>query len=211
MRKFSAEVQALLQMDSVTGFFLVQWGTGVETFSLKHTSFPYDLYITDVDSIPIYRASTFLANNGLVSLDAPRLSDVLDREVYKIAYIDNDLYMFNIIRSQLGLYGAPCTVWIGLINTTQNTLDGYAPGEPLADYRHLIMAYHGAVDTYGISVDIDGALTTSFELASPMAALDIVRPVLTSSEYQKQWSTYDTCYDALHINPASTILRWGKL
>ena len=210
MRKLSLEVQELLGQDSVAGFFLVQWGAGVESFSLRHTSFPYDLEITDeLDLEPsIGSGRTFYANNGLSGIDAPRLSDTLDREIYKIAYIDNDMSMLNLIRSQLKTYGAPCKVWIGLLNTTSDILDGYGPGEPLTDLQHCIMAYKGVVDTYGVAIDTDGVITTSFDLSSPMAALDMVRPQYTSPE---NVPSNDRCFDQMHTPSAVFTMHWGKI
>ena len=209
MRKLSPEVQILLSQDSVTGFFLVQWGTGIESYALRHTSFPYNLTITDVLNLdPSIGVATFYADNGLSGIDAPRLSDTLDREIYKITYIDNDMYMLNLIRSQLKTYGAPCKVWIGLLNTTSDILDGYGPGEPLTDLQHCIMAYKGVVDTYGVAIDTDGVITTSFDLSSPMAALDMVRPQYTSPE---NVPSNDHCFDQMHTPSAVFTMHWGKI
>lgn len=209
MRKLSAEVQILLSQDSVAGFFLVQWGTGAESYVLRHTSFPYNLVMTDVLNLdPSIGTATFYADNGLSGIDAPRLSDTLDREIYKIAYIDNDMYMLNLIRSQLKTYGAPCKVWIGLLNTTNDVLDGYGPGEPLTDLQHCIMAYKGVVDTYGVAIDTEGAITTSFDLSSPMAALDMVRPQYTSPE---NVPSNDHCFDQMHTPSAVFTMHWGKI
>lgn len=44
-----------------------------------------------------------------------------------------------------------------------------------------------------------------------MAALDIVHPIFTSGEFQKQLYSNDTCFDLLHISAASQTLKWGKL
>lgn len=212
MREFSLEVKSLLAKDNVVAFFLVLWG-GAESFNIRHTSFPHDLTVTDNLNLDMYlpNSSTFRAENGLMSIDAPRLSDVLDREIYKISYIDNNLSMFNLIRDELGEYGALCSVWIGFINTLDVSLDGYSPGDPLLDAKHLILAYRGNLDTYGIAVDHNGAKITTFELASPMAALDMSKPILTSQEAQQRYNPGDACYNHVHVNSATVTLKWGKL
>ena len=140
-------------------------------------------------------------------MDAPKISNSVDREVYKISYIDAELSMLSWIVSW-GL-GTRCTVYVGFINTT-GALGTAAPiGHPMLELENLVIAYQGIVDTYGYTVDADDNFISTFECSSPMAALDISKPQYTSAEVGLANS--DSCYDSVHSPSAPVTIHWGSI
>lgn len=202
MRNFSANVKAQLSQDAISVFFLVEWrATGDGHRYLRHTTFPIDISINGL--------GTFKALNGLNSVDAPKLSDTVDREVYKLSYLDADREMLSWVTGA-GL-GARCTVYIGFINTLNYAMGGAEPGMPMRNKEDLIMSYQGVVDTYGYSINSDGEFISTFDCSSPMAALDVVRPILTSPDSIKRENDIDACYDQVYAASAPVTLHWGSI
>lgn len=205
MRVFSDAVKQQLQQDHISTFYLIEWTArngNDYAGQLRHTTFPYDLTITNLGKI-------FKALNGLSGLDAPRISNSVDRETFKISYIDPDMQMINWINSNGGV-GTKCKAWIGFINTVLYE-EGYLLGQPMLHSNDLIVSYAGVLDTYGFSIDADGNFTSTFECSSPMAALDIVRPQLTSPFVARARFTTDACYDQVHSSSAPVTIHWGSI
>jgi len=202
MRNFSANVKAQLNQDAISVFFLVQWRiSGDGYLYLRHTTFPIDIYIEGLGN--------FLALNGLNSVDAPKLSDTIDREVYKISYVDENLEMLNwVVNAGIG---TQCTVYIGFINTLDYAMGGAEPGMPMRNKEDLIMSYQGMVDTYGYTINADGEFISTFDCSSPMAALDVVRPIFTSPDAIKVINANDTCFDEVYKSSAPVTLHWGSI
>ena len=78
MRYYSPAVKSLLGLDNISIFYLVSITRN--NLSLRHTSLPFDITIPGLD--------TFYTGNGLLGVDSPKLSAVVDREAYKIVYVD---------------------------------------------------------------------------------------------------------------------------
>lgn len=199
MRIFSDGVKAQLVQDHISAFFLVTWYLGDRT--LRHTTFPYDL-VTGLSTRPFYAA------NGLVSVDAPRISDTVDREVYKLAYLDESLAMLNLLSGSSGGIGTRCVVHIGLLNTSDVVVNGILPGHPMVAKEDLIIAYQGVLDTYGYVLNTDDELISTFDCSSPLAALDVVKPRYTSPD---SVPAGDHCYDAIHKASAIATMHWGRI
>ena len=204
MRKFSAAIKEQLQQDNISVFFLVEWvdpsGDGAGA-TLRHTTFPYDITINEL--------GTFKALNRLNGIDAPKISNSIDREVYKISYIDDELGMLSWVANS-GL-GTLCTVYIGFINTTGTSYSAAPEGYPMCELANLIVSYKGIVDTYGYTVDTDGNFISTFECSSPMAALDVVRPQFTSASVARARNANDACYDKVHEYSAPVTIHWGSI
>lgn len=200
MRHFSDGAKLVLTKDAISTFFLVAWDLG--EMILRHTTFPYDLLVPDLSVYP------FIAENGLVSIDAPRLSNTLDREVYKLAYLDETLSMLSLIGYGGGGVGTTCTVYIGFINTTSSPINGALPGSPMVALEDLVIAYEGILDTYGFILSADDELVSTFECSSPLAALDMVKPIYTSPNNVPD---NDHCYDQVHVASAGTTIHWGRI
>jgi hypothetical protein len=188
-------VATLLQQDSISYFYLVDVGNGV----MRHASINRDLVVGGV---------AYSGNNTLVMVDAPRLSPVVDRESYKVTYLDND-YTYKPL-FEAGFVGKPFKVMLGFFNTTGSVLNGVQPGEPLLSTSDIIVAYEGFVDTQTYVIGVNDKVTLTIEGASPMGSLDLVRSVLTSKDYMNQIAPGDTSFDQLFLGSAPIQLLWGK-
>ncbi len=202
MRSFSPDIFTLLNNDEVTVFSLiaVKLNSGYHWY---HTTLPYDVTIAGLES-----GHTFLSNNGLIGLDTPKLSKVVDRETFKITYSDNEREL--ITRLYTGAVGSPCAVYYGFFNTTDQLLGGAAPGQPILSLSHIILAYKGVLDTYGYNVDTEAEIKVSLECSSPMAALDLVNVFRTSNDAMIARNPSDTSFSQVHLGSSAVNLVWGK-
>jgi len=114
-RQYSAAVQQLVNSDNFSTFYLVRIER--EGLDLKYTNAPYDLNIPGL--------ALFESDNGLKAIEPPRLSNVVDRETYKIVFIDNEYNLRSLFEA--GLTGARVIVYIGFYNTLSTTLNGAEP------------------------------------------------------------------------------------
>jgi hypothetical protein len=199
MRTYSNSVATILQLDNIASFYLVEVLNNV--IDIKHTNAPFDITIPGI--------GVFSADNELNSIDAPRLSGVVDREVYKIIYNDTQFFWRGIFEQ--GIYGAHVAVHIGFYNTTGANLNGVLPGKPLTDSNDLVTAYRGFVDTQGHSTDVDGDVTATIECSSPMADLDLKKTKFTSKTAARAANAGDTSYDQVYAGSLSVDLAWGKI
>lgn len=197
MRSYSANVQTLLSRADIGIYFCVEviHSTGM----MRHTTLPHDVTIG---------GNLYAANNNLMSVEPPKLSSVVDREAYKITYTDPEFELRNIF--EIGLTGAPISVIIGFINTTNATLGGALPGAPLTDLADTVVAYAGVVDTQGYSMQNCEEITVVIEGSSPMSSLNLSKPYYTSQDALRQLSATDTAFDQVHAGSKEVDFLWGK-
>lgn len=203
MRIFSDAAKELMNEDVIKIFYLVS--VEGKNISMKHTSAPYD--ITN-------ELGTFVTGNGLMSVEPPRMSSVVDREAYKVIYSDNDFEWR--VKFEQGITGAVVTVYIGLFNITSGVIAGYNPGEPLSAVEHLMISYQGFVDNASYNIDPDEEVMATLECSSPMADLDLKKPFYTSKDAALNRSLnsgadLDTAFDQVHEGSIGTDLKWGKV
>jgi hypothetical protein len=199
MKKYSANISQLLNLDNLSPYFLVK--LDFKSGAIYHTSTPMDVVVSAL-------GATFISNNTLLSIDAPRLSAIVDRESYKITYADNDFSFRSIFAS--GVIGTPVTVFVGFYNTTDAILGGALPSMPLANYEDLVIAYKGAIDSHGHATDTEGQVTAVIECTSPMASLDLVKPFYTSKDAMAQLNPTDIAFDQVYVGSKGLNLVWGK-
>lgn len=198
MRNISGAVRTILASGDIVTAFLVSLESPDST--LRFTSAPYDLYVPAI--------GTFLSNSTLDKVEAPRLSETVDREAYKISLIDNNGSLRSLFEN--GITGAKLSVWLSFMNTTEDTLSGILPGEYLVSMDDLLVAYKGTVDTHGITLEpSNGVISAVIEGTSPVAVLGMTRAVTTSKEYIKQHNSADTSFDQVFEDGAR--LPWGKI
>ena len=205
MRTFSENVKTLLTRDDVTGVYLVSIDRKAspisEAISIKDTSAPYDMVIPNL--------GTFKCDTGLSIVEAPRLSKAVDREAYKLTYIDPEFLKRSLFEE--GIAGAAVKVYLCLMNTTGATLGGYAPDAYLTDLTDLIVVYAGMVDTQGYSINPDdGTVIAVLECSSPMAELGMTRPLYTSKEYLRAKVSTDSAFDEVNVGDEGVNMVWGK-
>jgi len=197
-KKLSSNVQQVIDTDNLSPFFLVK--IDLNDGSIFHTNTPMDINVSGL--------GLFTADNTLMSIDAPRLSSIVDREVYKISYADNNFAFRNLF--EIGMVGIDVTVFIGFYNTTDVTLGGVPPGQPLNAYEDLVIAYKGFVDSHGHTSIPDEDVSAVIECSSPMADLELTKIFLTSKDSMRQIAPQDSSFDFVYAGSKSVSLVWGK-
>lgn len=203
MRTFSANQNTLLALDDINAFYLV---------SIAATSgTTYDT--TAAFDITIPTLGTFSAGTGLLTVEPPRLSKAVDRETYKVVYIDSLFEKRAMFEA--GLTGADVTVYLCFENTTAGNLTSggvvIAPGGILTGIEDLLVVYAGTVDTQGYAIEpSEGKVVAVIEGSSPMAALSLSKPFFTSKDAMKQIYTGDTSFDQVFIGSKKIMHLWGK-
>lgn len=198
MRKFSANIKQLLASDSVAVFYLAK---------LEHPS--GTIYDTTAASDITFNGNVYNANSGLLSVEPPRLSDVVDREVYKIIYADPEFTKLGGLESSWT--GVKVTVWAGFYNTISNGFAGVAKGAPILSEADMVIAYRGVVDTQGYTVDpSNGTVVVVIECASPVASLGLVKSFYSSKESMRMRNRNDSSFDEVHVGSEEAAILWGK-
>ena len=199
MRARSENVKTLLQGDETQLCFLVKIVTPNTTL--------LDTNYTSTITVP--GVGAFVPTGGLITVEAPRLSEIVDRESYKISYTDpafEKIAMFEDV-----LTGSRVTVYVCFINTTLSILGGAQPGQPLTNLDDMLIAYEGVVDTQGYTAEpAEGKIIAVIECSSPVAALGLSRAFYTSKEGMKQYNAADTSFDQVYAGSAKVAVPWGK-
>lgn len=200
MRKFSNVVKQMLALDNIALFKLVLIKRGSEILFSD----------TDADStIEVPGVGTFTSGSGLQIIEAPRQSSAVDRETYKIGYVDPEFEKQELLYSSL--VGCSVTTYIGFYNTTSNVIESVPPGSPFLNASDLVIAYRGVVDTTGYTVDPnEGTVVAVIECSSPVARLDLVKAFYTSKENIQQINPSDSSFNQIYVGSASVSLLWGK-
>jgi hypothetical protein len=188
-----------LQQDEVLTFYLVK----VETTSsvILDTTAAYPINIPSL--------GIFSPNNGLLTVEPPKLSSIVDREVYKLIYIDPEFEKIALFESILT--GSKTTVYVGFFNSTDTVLGGALPNEPLTNLEDLIIAYEGIADTQGYAIDPSaGTVVAVIECSSPVASLGLVKHFTTSKNEMQQVNPNDTSFDQIYTGSSKVTRLWGK-
>lgn len=199
MRAYSSAIRQIIDSGSISIFYLVE--ILGKTFTIRHTNLPYDVSVAAIGD--------FSSSNTLKGVEAPRQSSVVDREAYKITYSDNSYDMAGVFAA--GITGAKVSVYIGFMNTTENTIGAAPPGFPILDKNDMIVGYKGFVDAPSHTVNPDGEVTAVIECSSPMADLGLVKPFVTSPEQVHRVDPTDTCMDEVFTGSSKVELEWGKI
>lgn len=197
MRKVSSNVRTLLATDNPSSFYLVKIVTTSGT--ILDTTIPYNVTVPGI--------GLFSATNGLMAADPPKLSEIVDREVYKLTYADPNFEKIALFETVMT--GSEVIVYVGFYNTTGAVFAGVNPGMPILDTADMLIAYAGVVDTHGYSIDAaEGTAIALIECASPMATLGMSKSLLTNPASLKRLNPSDTSFDQVFNKGAR--LPWGK-
>ena len=209
MRTFSANVKTLLASEEVSLYYLVKVGNTGTT--LRDTTAPFDI---------VFNGETYSTSGGLSGVEAPKLSDVVDREPYKITYVDSEMDMISqqitTSAGQLRSFesswsGADVTVWVGFYNNFDYTFAGALPGQPITQPEDLVIAYKGYLDSQGYTITPnEGKLVVVLECASPVANLGFARGFYTSKESMRRRYPNDNSFDEVYVGATEAALAWGK-
>jgi hypothetical protein len=196
MRQVSQNIRTIFAADDPVSFYLVKLTT--PTAQLLDTTLPFPVNIIGM--------GTFQPSS-LLSVDPPRMSDTVDRAVYKISYSDDTFEKIAMFES--GLTGSGIEIYVGYFNNTSATLGDAAPGQILRNKEDLLLAYAGVVDTQSYNVNpSEGKVVAGIECASPVASLGLSRAFRTSPEGMKRFSAVDTSFSQVYVDGSK--LPWGK-
>lgn len=198
MRSFSEVVWQILENGNPSIFYLVRIQFPSQT--LQHTTLPYDVTVPSIGS--------FDGDSNLQSIEAPRLTSIVDRATYKVVYADPEFELKNLF--ELGATGSQVTIYMGFINTLDSAVLGAVPGAPILDPAAIIVAYSGIIDTHGYAITEDGESVATFECSSPMADLDQKTYFVTTDAELRKRAPNDSAFSMLHIGSESQTLKWGK-
>jgi hypothetical protein len=153
-----------------------------------------------------------MPERGLMTVEAPKLSNAVDRESYKLVYVDPEFDKLALFEN--GLTGSKLDVYLGFYNTLDYSIGtgtAVAPGQPLTNYRDLLMAYSGFVDTQGYTVDpSSGTIVAMIEGASPVASLGQIRSFMSTKDEMRHRNISDSAFDEIYVGAAKAGLLWGK-
>jgi hypothetical protein len=199
MREIHPRIKEILESDILELCYLVRITSRVST--IQHTTNSVDI------TIPGW--GTFIADNSLTAVDAPKLSDSIDRESYKLTYKDVNTELRILFEDNL--YGAKVNTWLCIKNSTESYIEGFAPGQYFTDPDMITLAYSGVVDMPGYALDPDnGTIVAVIECSSPMAALNLTRPFYTSGFEMRRRAPNDSSFDNVAVSAAKQVFKWGK-
>lgn len=205
MRALSANFSTLIARDDASPFFLLRV---LRTVTTKHDT-PVIMDTSNAFDIVVPGLGTFTASDSLKAIETPRISTSIDREPYRVSY--NDFDSSKVALFEAGLSGAKMTAWVGMFNTTNATLGGALPGDPLVNISDLLVAYEGFIDGQSYTVTpTEGTALASIEGASPVASLGMTRPYTTTKDFLRRLNVSDTAFDEVHIGSTKIAKLWGK-
>jgi len=137
--------------------------------------------------------NTYVADGGLTSIDPPKLTSILDREVYRIKLVDfSNEFKAYFDASALG---TSVTVTLGISG----------------NYTDLDTVYKGRID--GVSIETnpeEGTKDAIIECSSPFAALERTNNRMTDKNYQRNIDSTDSSMDLVYATAKDVELKWGK-
>jgi hypothetical protein len=188
MIQFSTTISTVLQNPIIDAFYCVTIGT------YKTTSY--------ISNITLSNGEIFQSDGKLISVDAPRISTTVDREIFKVTLADTDFALGAQFQS--GLVGNLFEIRLILINPSTN--------QPYLTLTDTILAYKGLIDNIGYSIQTGsiGENILVISGSSPMNDLDLTKPFYTSREYIREKYPNDSCFDQIYEGSGPVNLKWGK-
>lgn len=193
MISFSTAVVEILSQPTIESFYLVRIMNGVT-----------ELYSTTsyFRNITLSNGVTYYSDGRLLSVDAPQLSSTVDRELYRIAIADPD---FNSgAAADAGLIGKQAEVRLCFVS--------HSTKMPLTSVADCPTVYKGTVEgtSYSIETAGVGESVLSLSCSSPMADLDLRRPIYLSKDTTSSRNPLDTFCDQIYEGSGQLTLKWGK-
>jgi hypothetical protein len=153
--------------------------------TIRLTNLPYNIVVDN---------NTYIADGGLTELEPPKLTSILDREVYQIKLVDFNNEFKNYFENNA--LGSKVTVRLGI---TGNTDD-------------FDIVYRGRIDGTSITTNpSEGSKDAIIECSSPFAALDRTNNRMTDKTYQRNINENDSSMDFVYSAAKEVELKWGKV
>ncbi len=190
MIQFTSKVSGILANPSLDAFYVVDIGNGL----YRTTSYYVDVVLSD--------NRIFAADGHLAAVDPPQLTSTVDREIFKIAIADANFSHGELIEDDL--VGKPAEVRLVLIDPVT--------GQPELNIVNTILVYEGQIEgaAYTIETATIGTVGLSISCSSPMADLDLRKPVFLSKDYMRGIDPSDSTCDQIYEGSGQIKLKWGK-
>lgn len=224
MRALSDTVKTLLTFPSIKLFYLINISALIKVVQSNnqnqvvhvfeeqfHTSVPGGV------TMRVGNADHFYTDDhGLLHIDPPRMSSVVDRESYKITYADPTFIWRDFFEQGIGRTNI--IVRVGFYNMVPendnlviNSGGAVIPrGYPLTGFEDTIVLFSGSTDTPSYSIDADGEASFTLECSSPMGPLGLNRMLLTTQDSLKARHATDTSFKQVLLGSKGIDLVWGK-
>jgi hypothetical protein len=194
MIQFSANIMSEVNAGNVETFYLLSIRNG--DGSLERASTTHAIAITMGDGV------TYLANDQIVAADPPKLSTTVDREQYRVTLADPSFE--NAEAADSGMVGKTLETRIGFVNSTT--------GLPYTAMADTFIIYKGRIDGAALTVKTAelGESNLDITCASPMAVLDMKKPLYLSKDFIRGRQASDSSCDQVYEGSGSLVLKWGK-
>jgi len=188
MRTFSNAVKALIAS-----------GDPIKYFFLTKLTMSTTYYFTDHPTDITYDGNTYLSSGVLLGYEPPRQSSVVDREAYRLTFVDHSNVFLAEFRA--GVVGKDIEVMAGFLDSTTN--------QPLLGATDIVGVYKGFIDSPSVTNSFDQKIAV-VEGSSPMADLDSMNTLVTSKDGMDQRSAIDTSFDSV-FDGSKFNIKWGKI
>jgi hypothetical protein len=197
MIQFSETIRGILSQPTVEAFYLVEVILS-PSITYRSTNYYRDV-VTKNGATPV---NTYYNDGRLVSVDSPKLSSTVDRELFKISFADPSFTFGADVDS--GLIGKLVDVKLAFVNQL-NTL-------PELDISNLLTIYRGKIDStdYSINTASTGEVLLNVSCASPMNDLDLTKSFYTTKDATFGRDPSDTSFDQIYEGSGVLQLKWGK-
>lgn len=157
------------------------------------------VHLTSLPVVTTLDTIDYQPDSAILAYEPPRLSTIVDREIYKISVSDHANFYSD--QAEISAVGSLMTVRIGFKIAGTRRLAA----------QELQLSYEGLVDGITRSTNFQQSeKTVVIEGASPMADLDSSFAMMTSRDGMDQFDTTDTSFDQIHEGSDAVNLKWGK-
>jgi len=159
----------------------------------------------DLDVLVGVFTETYSANGQIISVDPPKISTDVDRELFTVRLADPEFiegpYADN------GYIGKRMIVRVGFAAE-----DGYVTAGTISAADNMFIAYKGRIEStsYLLSTKELGESILEITCASPMADLDFKKSIYTSRDFVRGRNVNDTSCDSVFGGSGSLQLKWGR-
>lgn len=188
MIEFSTAILAAMRKPTVESFYLVDFAGYRST--------------THFSNITLSNGETYVSDGKLLQIDPPRMSTIVDREIYKLSFADPDMVFAEALEA--GIVGKTVTVRLGIVDLET--------GQPFTNIADTVLVYRGTVDngSYSIETAELGECIFNISCSSPMADLDMTKSLLTSKTALSNVDPSDTSFSQIYEGSGQAQLKWGK-
>lgn len=188
MIQFSQTLVNILSQPSIEAFYLV------EVLGYRTTNYP--------SNITLSNGAVYVNDGKLLSVTPPKLSTVVDREVYTIVFAD-PVFEYGQI-AETGLVGQDANVRLCVVDPTTKL--------PLTNINDTILVYKGRVDSASYAIDTNnvGSVQFSITCASPMANLEGVKAFYGSKQFIRNLNANDSSFDQVYEGAGTLEMKWGR-